>query len=382
MYSMKDLFDKRSVVGIKLEKIITERGITKVQISEQVGISRPTLNKLLDGTLTSKTNYEKHVSKVMKYLSVSADMLLGNIKNHHIRTREIRNLMKINSSKIAQATGIPITRLMEIEAGEEATIAELRDIALCLSVSVNCLLGKNFFESQIGTMDLYVGENSQGYSGQWGDIGVQPRNYKHFFWFPITENTREMIYRMMTCKRLVVPCMNNKILILNMENINEIIMLDDACDQPSGVNWKSGEEFEELPLVIYEAMEDYYDDMAVENELLSPGLYKIIDKLVEEKKWSEDKIYEFMNLSKVYYTDEEVRYVNIDFLQNSTIPEEIYNIYTFEEAEFAEEILYGIDNESGERVFNMKNIAMMELPLLRVEGAISELMKDEEIEDE
>lgn len=382
MYNMKDLFDKRSVVGIKLEKIITERGITKGQISEQVGISRPTLNKLLDGTLTSKTNYEKHVSKVMKYLSVSADMLLGNIKNHHIRTREIRNLMKINSSKIAQATGIPITRLMEIEAGEEATIAELRDIALCLSVSVNCLLGKNFFESQIGTMDLYVGENSQGYSGQWGDIGVQPRNYKHFFWFPITENTREMIYRMMTCKRLVVPCMNNKILILNMENINEIIMLDDACDQPSGVNWKSGEEFEELPLVIYEAMEDYYDDKAGENGLLSPGLYKIIDKLVEEKKWSEDKIYELMNLSKVYYTDEEVRYVNIDFLQSSTIPEEIYNIYSFEEAEFAEEILYGIDNESGERVFNMKNIAMMELPLLRVEGAISELMKDEEIEDE
>ena len=60
MYSVSDLFDKRSVVGIKLEKIIVDRGYTKVEISNEVGISRPTLNKILTGTLTSKINYEKH----------------------------------------------------------------------------------------------------------------------------------------------------------------------------------------------------------------------------------------------------------------------------------------------------------------------------------
>ena len=52
------------------------------------------------------------------------DMLLGNIKNKFIRTREIKNIMKVSSKEIAKATGIPLTRLMEIDAGENATLAE------------------------------------------------------------------------------------------------------------------------------------------------------------------------------------------------------------------------------------------------------------------
>ena len=103
MYSVGDLFDRRSVVGIRLEKIIIDRGYTKVEISKKVGVSRPTLDKLLAGTSTSKINYEKHMAKIMEYLSISADMLLGNIKNKYIRTREIRNLMKVSSKEIAKA---------------------------------------------------------------------------------------------------------------------------------------------------------------------------------------------------------------------------------------------------------------------------------------
>lgn len=83
------------------------------------------------------------------YLGISADMLLGNIKNEYIRTREIRSLMKINAKEVAKATGIPLTRLVEIEAGEKASLAELRDIALCLSVSVRCLLGESFLNRRL-----------------------------------------------------------------------------------------------------------------------------------------------------------------------------------------------------------------------------------------
>lgn len=35
MYSIGDLFDRRSVVGIRLEKIIIDRGYTKVEISKK-----------------------------------------------------------------------------------------------------------------------------------------------------------------------------------------------------------------------------------------------------------------------------------------------------------------------------------------------------------
>lgn len=366
MYSIEDLFDKRSVVGVKLEKIIIERGFTKVELSENVGISRPTLNKVLTGTLTNKTNYEKHMSKILHFLSVSPDMLLGNMRTQYTRTREIRSLMKIKTKEIAKATGIPFTRLMGIEAGEDATIAELRDIAMCLSVSVNCLLGKNFFESQIGKMDPLVGANDRGYSGFWGHIGVQLRNRKNFLWFPIAGEARAIIYRMRESKRIVVPCMNNKVLFLNMENVNEIILLDDACDQPEDINWDSGVDCGEIPLVMYEALSDY----AYEQENLSFQLCETIKKWITEKGWSQDDIDEIIGCSQIYYVDGENRQIKIDFMQDKTIVDEVYSIYGFEDSEFAEDILSAVDYGGGERIFNMKNIAMMELPLLLVEEAI------------
>ena len=60
MYTIEDLFDKRSVVGTKLEQIMFAEGCTKSELCKKAGVSRPTFDKLLAGTLTNKTNYEKH----------------------------------------------------------------------------------------------------------------------------------------------------------------------------------------------------------------------------------------------------------------------------------------------------------------------------------
>lgn len=377
MYNIEDLFDKRCVVGTKLDQILENRNYTKAELCKRSGVSRPTLDKLLAGTLTNKTNYEKHISKILDCLSITPDILLGNVCNEYNRTRAIRSMLRISSEEIAEATEIPLTRLKEIEAGEEATIAELRDISLCLSVSVNCLMGMNFFEPQIATLDYFIRYSEQGMiedlSGFWGHVGILLSNTEHFLWFPITRGVRKMVYRMMNSERIVIPCMNNKLLFLNMQNIKEIILLDEACDSPDYVNWDEHVDCGEFPLVIYDAIEDYIycEEIGEDNSMLSSKFKKILDELVQDRGWTEEDLYDMTTLSNIYYIDGKIRTVDIEFGKDETISPEISCVYDFGESADAENVLYCEDINGAEILINMKNVSMLELPLLKVEKAIN-----------
>ncbi len=378
MYNIEDLFDKRGVVGAKLDQILENKNCTKAELCKRSGVSRPTLDKLLAGTLTSKTNYEKHISKILDCLSITPDILLGNVCNEYNRTRAIRSMLRISSEEIAEATEIPLMRLKEIEAGEEATIAELRDIAFCLSVSVNCLMDKNFFEPQIATLDDFIRFSEQGMveelSGFWGYVGILLSNTDVFLWFPITSGVRKMVYRMMNSERIVIPCMNNKLLFLNMQNVKEIILLDEACDSPEYVNWDEHVDCDKFPLVIYDALEDYIycEEIGEDNGTLSLKFKEILDGLVRERGWTEDDLYDMTALSNIYYIDGEIRPVNIEFEQEETISSEISCVYDFGELADVENVLYCEDINGTEILINMKNVSMLELPLLKVEKAINE----------
>lgn len=290
--------------------------------------------------------------------------------------------MKISSKEIAKATGIPLTRLMEIDAGEHATLAELRDIAMCLSVSVKCLLGENFFEPQIATQDLFISNstdvNRDKYSGFWGHIGIQLYNKKDFLWYPITCNTRRLVYKMMNNNRLVIPCMNNKVLLINMKNVNEIVFSDFDCDQPEYINWDDKVDCGAFPLVLYEALEDYWHlvDCGISDDLLSPQFQSFMEKFIKGKGLSEDEICEEIRRSMIYYLDGCIRQISMDFNSYESISREIYNTYVFEDLEFFNDIMYCQDIIGTEIILNMKNISMLELPLLGIEDAIREHVDD------
>ena len=53
MYNMNDLFNSRDVVGCKLNQIIGSHKYTKSNVCTGAGISRPTLDKLLNGEVTN-----------------------------------------------------------------------------------------------------------------------------------------------------------------------------------------------------------------------------------------------------------------------------------------------------------------------------------------
>lgn len=71
-----DLFEQRSLVASKLKDCIRDMEYTKVSFAGKAGISRPTLDKLLSGSIDSKSSFDRHLQKILKILNMSADDLM------------------------------------------------------------------------------------------------------------------------------------------------------------------------------------------------------------------------------------------------------------------------------------------------------------------
>jgi predicted transcriptional regulator len=73
---LDDLFDKRSLVAAKLKDCMKERGYTKVSFSKMTNISRPTLDKLLNGGVDNKSTFNRHIQKILAVLDISPQELV------------------------------------------------------------------------------------------------------------------------------------------------------------------------------------------------------------------------------------------------------------------------------------------------------------------
>lgn len=71
-----DLFEQRSLVAMKLKDYIRTRGFTKVSFAKKADISRPTLDKILNGSIENKSTFDKHLQKIMAVLNISVDELI------------------------------------------------------------------------------------------------------------------------------------------------------------------------------------------------------------------------------------------------------------------------------------------------------------------
>ena len=61
-----ELFEQRILVGSKLKECIRDLGYTKVSFASKADISRPTLDKLLNGEIDNKTSFNRHLKKILK----------------------------------------------------------------------------------------------------------------------------------------------------------------------------------------------------------------------------------------------------------------------------------------------------------------------------
>jgi len=389
MYDVSDLFDMRSAVGAKLEIIMSERSLTKAGLCSDAGISRPTLDKLLAASITNKSNYEKHIAKILKCLELTPDLLMGNSKNKFNRSRVFSNMLQIDENRLAESIGISVERLKDIEGGAEANLAELRDIALLLQTSVRSVQGTNYFEPQVSTLDELLTDytsNSSERVGFWGHAGILPLASELYQWFPITANTHTIIYQDLDQDELVIPCMNNKLLLLNLKNIKNIALLEDACDRPDFANWPENIDCGETPLVVYEALDDYieWQDSGEKqmDHALSAKFCSFMERFLKEKNISAEDLAEQQSTIMIYYADGRIGRNDINFSDDESLTDKISSVYEFGKDENDNHFLLFKNYDEAELLINWNTVSMIELPLLPVEDAIcrvvDEMLPDEE----
>ena len=71
-----ELFEQKSLVASKLKECIRDKGYTKVSFASKADISRPTLDKLLNGAIDSKSTFDRHLQKILKVLNMSVEELM------------------------------------------------------------------------------------------------------------------------------------------------------------------------------------------------------------------------------------------------------------------------------------------------------------------
>lgn len=81
-----ELFEQRSLVASKLKECIRDKGYTKVSFADKVDISRPTLDRLLNGAVDNKSTFDRHMQKILKILNMSVEELLF---YHSVSTKPI-----------------------------------------------------------------------------------------------------------------------------------------------------------------------------------------------------------------------------------------------------------------------------------------------------
>ena len=111
------LFDDRKIVAGKLLACIRDAGYTKVSFSKITGISRPTLDKILNNELSNKVSYDKHMEKILRVLNLSGQDLL----HYSVKPQEI---------DVVYSQNAPEDRVMSEKARKEfELLLDLVDLA-------------------------------------------------------------------------------------------------------------------------------------------------------------------------------------------------------------------------------------------------------------
>lgn len=388
MNGIDTLLDKRSVAGARLEDLLTEREYTKSGFCKACGMSKPTLDKILSGMIGSVADYEKHMRKILDYLNITPDVLIGNAVLPYSRVRQLRSILHIKKEEIAEAINVSIDRLGEIEAGASMTKAELRDLALSLGTSSHCILGQNVFSLQTTVLDDIVGDSKDDdaqLSGFWGHIGIMPTNSTEYIWYPITGYEERRVHFSLSDKQVVIPCMNNKLLYLNLTKIKSVVLLDDSCDAPYYYNWDPSAGEGEIPLVVYEVLEDFIFEVAEKDELdeaeYSPKLQKYLNELIKEENWSEGDVHYMINGLRIRYADGSVAENHMEmetstvFGLGSDLVDVVGSLYMMEDIAEVDKYISFTDWNGAVTCANTEEVSVIEMPLIAVEKSIMDRME-------
>lgn len=371
-----ELFFKKSVIGAWLEEYLEEKEISKVKFCKDCGLSRPTLDKILAGLITNSTTYYKHILKIIDYLKMTPESFEKLIAHSHDNDmKSVRAAFKISSKTLSDITGIPISRLKKIESGkEEFTQAELTDCALTCNVDKNAILGKSVFYVQTDVPELFIyGDDKEGFpSGMWGCLCIKSGSLKEDLKYWITEQAMLRARRELNNQFIVIPCLNNKLLLINTDNIDELRFMGFNGDYYEGEPKELNSQI--FPPQIFRVLNQYFDGYGSDNKALSKKAIETCEDIIKEFKITEDKVFSLSREINIYYKDKkESSY----FIEGS---DDLYNyidfIYNMEIADMDMKFIE-IENFDGSfDQINLNNVVCIKMPLNLVEDEIIKMHEE------
>ncbi|HHU16877.1 MAG TPA: helix-turn-helix transcriptional regulator [Clostridiales bacterium] len=80
-----ELFENRKLIGKNILNLIKDNGYTKSSFSMLTNISRPTLNKLIDGEVHSLATFITHIQKILESQNIDEEQLLNYIPKNETK---------------------------------------------------------------------------------------------------------------------------------------------------------------------------------------------------------------------------------------------------------------------------------------------------------
>lgn len=75
--TINQLFADKKRIGENINEILKQKGHTKISFAKLIGISRPTLDNLINGKSTSLTTFENQINKIIKNADVSLEYIFN-----------------------------------------------------------------------------------------------------------------------------------------------------------------------------------------------------------------------------------------------------------------------------------------------------------------
>lgn len=359
-----DLFNKRESTGIKLKGVLNDRKCTKLKLSQETGISRPTIDKLINGSITNKTSFEKHMKKIFQYLNVSLDAFMTKDQQNENQIGNLQRLTGLTTKKLSIISNISHNRLLDINQGNDASLEDIIKLAYSLNTSAHIIKNNYFFDPQFFNKGNVESQNFDKKYQFWGYIGIKLNEHTEIKYYPITFNTMEYISNNFYYDQIVIPCLNNIVLLLNMKNIQKLVFISN-----DNTAMKEKEVFDKLinetyPLVIY--------------ELLNANSYKELkDKsLIDFDFDSFEKMNKrvLIDISSLYYKNGEYESKKILFSKCEMLCKEIVSKYKFLNDETIK-YLEVINIDDIKEIINFDYLSLVEMPLLKLEKNILDFIK-------
>lgn len=238
----------------------------------------------------------------------------------------------------------------------------LKDMALLFETTIDDLLNNNPLTAKLTTNRYYLFKKKHEIDGFWGHLGIMFKGQTKHHWFPITEQTSNDLYELLTESLessvhqpfVSIHTLNNRALWVNLKKIKSIVILDDNADAPIG-DWDlTWDGYQGYSTEIYKALEDgLYDDL----DNYSESFKKVLQDVIEKYNLDEDGIMEKVCHTHVYSVNGSQESINVD-------AEYLWDIEWHINGEFKfESHFLNLSSSEISRFRNMSQIAMISAPL-------------------